>query len=88
MASVFVKEKQHRGGVLGKEREPGVVRGCNRASQRMLVDVTHIEVLEEAPPPTLSHRHEIPLLRIGPAPSRPAPQYNTSRSGLVLESSA
>jgi fumarate hydratase subunit alpha len=53
---MFVKEKQYRGGVLRKRRESDVVGG-DRPSQRVLVEILDLEVLEEAPPPALFHRH-------------------------------
>jgi hypothetical protein len=38
-----------RSRVLGKEREPDVVCTGNRAPQRVLVDITDLEIFEEAP---------------------------------------
>jgi hypothetical protein len=57
MVAGFVKEKQHRYGVLGEEREPEVVGSGDRAPQRVFVDVAHLEVLEEPSSPALSCRH-------------------------------
>jgi hypothetical protein len=56
-SSMFVKEKQHRSGVLRKKREPDVVGRGNRPPQRVLVDIPDLEILEEAPPPAHFHRH-------------------------------
>src|SRR5215213_6174151 len=47
-------------GVLRKERKPQVVRGRHGAPQWMLVDVTHLEVLEKASSPPLFDRHATP----------------------------
>jgi fumarate hydratase subunit alpha len=54
---MFVKEKHYRGSVLRKQREPDVVGSGDRPYQRVLVDIPDLEVLEEAPPPALFHRH-------------------------------
>jgi hypothetical protein len=58
---VFVKKKQYRGYVLGKERKPKIV-GCGyRAAQGVLVNVADCEVLEEPPSPAFSYGHQGPL---------------------------
>ena len=54
---MFVKEKQHRCGVLGQEREPDIVGCGNRPPQRVPVDVPDLEVFEEAASPALFYRH-------------------------------
>jgi hypothetical protein len=58
---VFVKKKQYRGCVLGKERKPKIVGRGYRATQGVLVDVADFEVLEEPPSPALSYGHQDPL---------------------------
>src|SRR5215218_9516010 len=50
-----------RGRVLRKEGKPQVVCGRHCAPQWMIVDVTHLEVLEKASPPPLFDRHATPL---------------------------
>jgi hypothetical protein len=58
---MFVKKKQDRGCVLGKERKPKIV-GCGyRAAQGVLVNVADCEVLEEPPSPAFSYGHQGPL---------------------------
>ena len=58
---MFVKKKQYRGYVLGKERKPKIV-GCGyRAAQGVLVNVADCEVLEEPPSPAFSYGHQGPL---------------------------
>src|SRR5215204_4364353 len=49
-----------RGRVLRKEGKPQVVCGRHCAPQWMIVDVTHLEVLEKASPPPLFDRHATP----------------------------
>ncbi len=57
---MFVKKKQYRSRVLGKEREPDIVGSGDRPAQRVLVDVPDLEVFEEASSPTLFYSHRYP----------------------------
>src|SRR5712692_2835312 len=43
--------------VLGQEREPDVVGRRDRPAERVLVDVAHLEILEESPPPAFLDGH-------------------------------
>src|SRR6202022_5146455 len=48
--------------VLGKQREPDVVRRRDRSAERVLIDLAYREVLEKPPAPTLLDRHFMPIL--------------------------
>jgi hypothetical protein len=48
--------------ILREQRKPDVVGRNNRAPERMLVNVTHFEILKNASRPTLFKRH-VALLR-------------------------
>jgi hypothetical protein len=48
-------------GVLSEQREPAVVDGMDRPSQRVFVDVADFEVLEHTAGPSLFDRHVVAL---------------------------
>src|SRR5918997_3919214 len=72
-----------RSRVLGEEREPHVVGGRHGTPQWVFVDVPHLEVLEEATPPTLLRRHTSHLPLEG---SLRGPR-STRRSGATIPQS-
>src|SRR6516164_2762798 len=49
--------KVNRGGVLGQQREPDIVRCCDCSTQGMLIHIADLEILEKATLPTLFCGH-------------------------------
>src|SRR5213593_4196400 len=68
------------GGVHRQQREPRVVRLEYRTAERVLVNVTGLEILEETAPPTLFDSHLLTLFRrVAPLFSRRAASPRTRR---------
>ena len=64
--------------ILGKQGEPGVVRGRHCPAQGVFVDIPDLEVLKESTSPAFLYHHS-PLLsepsskKLNPLPARGAP---------------
>src|SRR6266851_359842 len=68
--------------VLGQEGEPDVVRGRDRAPERVFVDVADLEILEETPPPALLNGHiSVVIMRHSTAP--PALRATSPQGGGI-----
>src|ERR1035437_1354893 len=72
--------------VHGEERKPQVVGGNDRASQGMLVDISHHEVLKESTLPTVRSTHRIPrpcfLSSVWSVPTKSLPRRAAALSPL------